>query len=64
METAYGIAQHIDPNFSRNRTTKELLKFLQEVDAEDIHNATGIYNVSSLSKYMRIWEKYAYTSQQ
>ncbi|CAH1179162.1 unnamed protein product [Phaedon cochleariae] len=40
VNKTYGIAAEIDPSFSRNRTTQELMDFLQSVDGKLIH-ATG-----------------------
>uniref|UniRef100_A0A6P7FSE3 Uncharacterized protein LOC114333604 n=1 Tax=Diabrotica virgifera virgifera TaxID=50390 RepID=A0A6P7FSE3_DIAVI len=37
LDTAYGIANEIDPTFGTDKTTEELLEFLQGVDASAIH---------------------------
>ncbi|CAG9838568.1 unnamed protein product [Diabrotica balteata] len=45
LDTAYGIANEIDPNFGRKKTTQELLKFLQSVDASAIHATSNKYKI-------------------
>ncbi|CAH1153994.1 unnamed protein product [Phaedon cochleariae] len=45
VEIAYGIAGLIDPNFDRNRTSQELLDFLQSVDVEEITNTADKYHI-------------------
>jgi len=42
-DVAYGIAAEIDPTFSRQRTTKELLEFLQSVDVKEIVKTSNKY---------------------
>ncbi|CAG9858054.1 unnamed protein product [Phyllotreta striolata] len=47
VDTAYGIAAEIDPQFTRNRTSQELLEFLQGVDVQEIVKTKNKYNVFS-----------------
>lgn len=46
IDTAYGIAKLIDPTFSRNKTSQELLDFLQKADAKAIQKATDEFKVT------------------
>lgn len=46
VDAAYGVAAEIDPSFTRNRSSEELLEFLQSVDAVEIVNTNITYNVS------------------
>nr|AIY68365.1 esterase [Leptinotarsa decemlineata] len=45
VETAYGIAAEIDPSFSRNRSSADLLEFLLSVDAESISKTCDKFTV-------------------
>ncbi|XP_050509781.1 cholinesterase 2-like isoform X2 [Diabrotica virgifera virgifera] len=45
LDTAYGIANEIDPTFGTDKTTEELLEFLQGVDASAIHATSDKYKV-------------------
>ncbi|XP_072392037.1 juvenile hormone esterase-like [Diabrotica undecimpunctata] len=43
-DIAYGIAAEIDPNFTRNKTTEELLEFLTNVPASDIEKTADKFS--------------------
>nr|WEM02080.1 esterase [Phaedon brassicae] len=45
VEIAYGIAGLIDPSFDKNRTSQELLDFLQSVDVKEITKTADKYHV-------------------
>ncbi|CAH1113442.1 unnamed protein product [Psylliodes chrysocephalus] len=45
VDAAYGVAAEIDPSFTRNRSSEELLEFLQSVDAVEIVNTNITYNL-------------------
>ncbi|KAJ8958191.1 hypothetical protein NQ317_005948 [Molorchus minor] len=44
-DTAYGIAAEIDSNFTTDRSSEELLQFLQSVDAKSIDNTADKYKI-------------------
>ncbi|KAJ8981443.1 hypothetical protein NQ317_000117 [Molorchus minor] len=43
VDTAYGVAAAIDPTFTNDKTSQELLEFLQSVDAKAIDNTADQY---------------------
>ncbi|CAG9858055.1 unnamed protein product [Phyllotreta striolata] len=47
LNTAYGIAAEIDPNFTRNKSTQELLHLLQTADVTDITKTSNRYRTFS-----------------
>lgn len=47
VDIAYGIAAEIDSSFSRDKSTQELLTFLQSVDPSAIVNTGDKYHVST-----------------
>ncbi|CAG9824261.1 unnamed protein product [Phaedon cochleariae] len=44
VNKTYGIAAEIDPSFSRNRTTQELMDFLQSVDEKSWNKTASAYD--------------------
>ncbi|XP_050509783.1 juvenile hormone esterase-like isoform X4 [Diabrotica virgifera virgifera] len=59
LDTAYGIANEIDPTFGTDKTTEELLEFLQGVDASAIHATSDKYKYFSDNTFIRPIIKFA-----